>query len=60
MDEWLDVVLELAVAFALYPIILSFMTAANITGVMGTLVATMIPLVLIFAIIKRAKKKLLR
>jgi hypothetical protein len=56
--SWIMVVMELAIAFAMYPVIVSLLAEANISGTAGVLVSALIPLILVLAILWRAYEKL--
>lgn len=56
--QWILVVMELAVALAMYPVITGLLEDANITGSAATMIATLIPLFLILAILWRTYNKL--
>jgi hypothetical protein len=56
--SWILVVMELAVALAMYPVITGLLTDANITGAGASMIGALIPLFLVLAILWRTYNKL--
>jgi hypothetical protein len=53
---WIEVVIGIAIALAMFPVITGLIADANISGAGGTLLSVLVPLFIVFAVLLHAAK----